>query len=375
MAKSKGKNKLLFIGKIILIINWFFALGLLLSFSAHFISPLSIVYFAFLGLAFPYFASINILFVLYWIIRLRKQLLISLIALIISFPTLNKFIAFRSTINDQRTTSSFKVLSYNVHNFDIYNYNKHWVSNTEKRNKIFSYITYESPDIICFQEFVDDLGGRFKILDTLPYFQKANNFHFEYTKAVRKLNYFGIATFTKFPIVNKGKILFGPHTNNICIYTDINVNGKIIRIFNTHFQSIRFNEDDYEFADRIKDVDKIKDDSLIGRESKKILKRLKKAFFKRAEQVEIVEKYIKSSPYPVIVCGDFNDTPSSYAYYTVSKTLSDAFCESGKGLGQTYSGNSFPSFRIDYILHSKSLNSQKIHYRKRCLFRPQTCDV
>jgi endonuclease/exonuclease/phosphatase family metal-dependent hydrolase len=65
--------------------------------------------------------------------------------------------------------------------------------------------------------------------------------------------------------------------------------------------------------------------------------------------------HILKSPYPVIVCGDFNDSPVSYTYQKISANLKDAFLESGTGLGSTYSGR-FPSYRIDYILHNPQLS-------------------
>jgi endonuclease/exonuclease/phosphatase family metal-dependent hydrolase len=358
------KKKLLFLGKSILFINWIAVVCLLISYISHFISPEKIYILAFFGIAFPYFIVVNLIFIIYWLLRLRWQFIFSLIAIIISWNTLNKFININLNKEQEASKHSFKVLSYNVRVFDIYNYDKHWVSNTGKRNAIFSYITKEQPDIICFQEFVDDKGGKFKVIDTLPYFQKAKNYHFEYTKNVRNMNYFGIATFSSFPIVNKGKILFGEKTGNICIYTDVKINDKIIRIFNIHFQSIRFREEDYEFAERIREMEDVNKDDEFKPESKKIFKQLRRAFIRRAQQVDLVEQYIKSSPYPVIICGDFNDTPSSYAYYTISDKLSDAFCESGNGFGQTYAGGAFPSFRIDYIIHSNSLKGFNFDWDK-----------
>ncbi len=87
-----------------------------------------------------------------------------------------------------------------------------------------------------------------------------------------------------------------------------------------------------------------------------ILRQLKKAFIKRATQVEILHDSIEASPYPVLICGDFNDTPSSYSYRTMSDDLHDAYKISGRGLGQSYTGP-FPSFRIDYIFHGNKIES------------------
>jgi endonuclease/exonuclease/phosphatase family metal-dependent hydrolase len=110
--------------------------------------------------------------------------------------------------------------------------------------------------------------------------------------------------------------------------------------------------------------------------SKNLLRRLKRAFVRRAPQAEMVAEHIRKCRYPVIVCGDFNDTPFSYTYNTVKGNLNDAFIECGNGFGKTYNGI-FPSFRIDYILHSGSLvpsgyythsESYSDHFPVSCFF-------
>lgn len=111
-------------------------------------------------------------------------------------------------------------------------------------------------------------------------------------------------------------------------------------------------------------------------EIKDISYRLKYAFKKRAHQADVLTEHIQSSPYPVIVCGDFNDTPVSYSYRKIRKDLVDAYIKSGRGIGNTYSGV-FPSYRIDYILHSRDIQSVGFetikvnysdHYPVSCMF-------
>jgi endonuclease/exonuclease/phosphatase family metal-dependent hydrolase len=95
--------------------------------------------------------------------------------------------------------------------------------------------------------------------------------------------------------------------------------------------------------------------------SKSILRRMKRAFVKRAIQADGIALHIASCRYKVIVCGDFNDTPASYVYHTIRGNLKDAFIESGSGFEQTYAGI-FPKFRIDYIFHSKEFKSKQYHH-------------
>ena len=84
--------------------------------------------------------------------------------------------------------------------------------------------------------------------------------------------------------------------------------------------------------------------------------KFRQAFVQRAGQVREIRQIIADSPYHVILCGDFNDTPASFTYKVLGHELHDAFVDSGRGIGRTYIGK-LPSFRIDYIFHSETFDS------------------
>ncbi len=290
--------------------------------------------------------------------------------------------------NSSKANQEVKVLSYNVRLFDLYN----WTHNKDTRKNIFSLIETETPGILCLQEFFHGDSGNFNTLDTLIHITGSKDHHVEYTLSRRKKDHYGIATFSKYPIGNKGKITFKTRSNNICIYSDLKINTDTVRVYNVHFQSIHFGYADYKFIDALSR--KTWDPSSGGKEqndtldaedieiaSKNILRRLKRAFIRREEQTSKVLEHIATCQYPVIVCGDFNDTPFSYTYHSFSEKLQDAFMESGSGIGSTYLG-AFPSYRIDYIFYSKnSLSSsgfevlpEKLsdHYPTRCYINPRS---
>jgi endonuclease/exonuclease/phosphatase family metal-dependent hydrolase len=142
-----------------------------------------------------------------------------------------------------------------------------------------------------------------------------------------------------------------------------------------HLQSIAFSKADYRYMIDLKNDVETEDVN----HSRSIIKRLKTAFVKRAHQADLIRKSIDQSPYPVVVCGDFNDTYASYARQTISGNLLDAFIESGNGFGKSYIGE-FPSFRIDYLFHSKIFKSYHFqtimnplsdHYPIVCLLEKQ----
>lgn len=346
---KKKKNKRYFFNRIAFFCNHLAAIGLLLSYLARYISPERFWLLAFFGLAYPVFVILNIFFIVYWALQFQKRVFYSLLVIIAGWNQLTCF--FQITFNGHADGPPplIKVMSYNVKVFDLYN----WTHNKETRDKIFNLIDHEAPDIMCLQEFfTQDSSKKYNNLDSLLAFQKAKQVHVAYTANVKRLHHWGISTFSRYPIVSKGTVDFGYKSNNICIYTDLKIGKDTIRVYNMHLQSIAFGADDYQYMD---DLEKNKETEDILH-SKSIGKRLKIAFLKRCKQADLIHKSIASSPYPVIVCGDFNDTPASYTYHTIRNDMKDAFVEAGNGFGKTYFGK-FPSFRIDYILHSNQFEA------------------
>lgn len=348
---TKKRVKLLrFIQNLALWLNYIAASLLILSYLSPFISPESIWQIAFLGLAFPALIIANLFFVFWWLILWKKKFLISFITIAGGFFIISNHIQLNfSALTADIPEGSTKLLSHNVRLFDLYN----WTKNKQTRDKIFDLFTEENADILCLQEIYIDDKKRFATIDSLLKIQKAKNIHIEYTATVDSVHHFGISTLTSFPILRKGKLNFPEQNHNICIYTDILINTDTVRIYNMHLQSIRFHPEEYKYVDDIINNRETEEEI---KKSKTILRRLKRAFQKRAAQADIIQNHISQCPYPYIVCGDFNDTPSSYTYNTISKNCKDAFIETGFGLGKTYIGK-FPSFRIDYILHSNNIQS------------------
>lgn len=342
--------------------------ALLLSYLSPYANPKQFWLFAFFGLAYPYLLIINVLFLIWWIIRWNKLYWLSLVCILMGWMNMKNLFHFGGNSNNEK--KGIKVLSYNVRLFDLYN----WTQNKDTRNKIFTLLRNESADIVCLQEFFQGDSGRFETLDTLIDVTHSKDQHIEYTFSRKKRDHWGIATFTKYPIVNKGAIKFKTRTNNICIFSDIKIGEDTVRVYNLHLQSISFANADYRFVEALKEKSDTLDTEDIEIASKNILRRLKRAYIKRAAQTEKVIQHIDSCKYPVILCGDFNDTPFSFTYRSFSENLQDAFMESGSGIGSTYLG-AFPSYRIDYIFYSKNFTSsgyevlsEKLsdHYPARC---------
>lgn len=324
--------------------------SLLLAYLAPYANPKGYWPLAFFGLSYPYLLLANTLFLIWWIIRWNKLYWLSLACILMGWINMKNLFHFGS--GETNKQAGAKVLSFNVRLFDLYN----WTENKNTRDEIYSLLKNESADIVCLQEFFHSEAGAFSTLDTLISLTGSSEQHVEYTVSRKKKDHWGIATFSKYPIVNRGTIRFKTLTNNICIFSDLRINKDTIRVYNLHLQSISFGKADYRFLEALKEQNDTLGAQAIENASKNILRRLRRAFIKRSEQAEKVLAHMASSPYPLIVCGDFNDTPFSYTYNAFAEKLLDAFMESGNGMGRTYLGI-FPSYRIDYIMHSKELRS------------------
>jgi len=334
---------------ILLSLNILAAAALLFSYLAPIINPSKFLLPALFGLAYPYFFIVNLIFLIYWIIRLKKVFVISLVAILLGWTHLNNLLPMngksREVPEDAAPERVFKVLSYNVRGFDCYN----WTEDPKTRNEIFSFLQSQEPDIICFQEYYTSTRKGETQSDVARKLSQYPQSNIYYTTDPANRNGFGIATYSKFPVLKRSRIPFNS-SNNAAMYTDYLFLDDTIRVFNIHLQSINFKQENYAFLDTARL--KYSEEQLQGIRS--IGSRLKTAFVQRAEQASMIANYIKDSPHPVIAMGDFNDTPHSYAYRKIKKGLQDAFRKSGRGFGNTYAGE-LPSFRIDHIMLGEPL--------------------
>jgi len=306
------KKKLGLFNRIFYWINLVVAFLLIVSFILPYVPPKSFPTISLLSLAVFPLLLINILFVLYWLFKLKRKIVISLVVLIIAHFHFGSFFQISSKEKTSETENTLTVLSFNVHLFNAYEENPQPKIVAETFSDI---LTSQQPDIICIQEYYAKNEVNFS---EYPY-------QFIYFRGRAEL---GHAIFSKYPIVDKGSFDFESSNNN-ALYIDVVKNKDTLRVYNLHLQSLGI-------------VPSIS--SLQEGDKEKFIKRTSNSF----------KKHQQASKYPVLVCGDFNNTPFSYVYHKLSNNLNDAFTEKGNGLGTTYLFDSFPT-RIDYILASENL--------------------
>ena len=372
----KNARTLSMFDKLIFRINLIAALGLLLTYLAPYVNPSKIGLVALLGLGYPFALVINVGFVMYWLLKRKVQMLWSLVAILSGWSIMTSSIALNVAAPPPTPDgySTLKVMSYNVQNFDLYN----WNENLESRDKMMDLIKSENPDIVCFQEFYteEQEKSEFHNVKLLVNDMGFQHHHFVKTVTLKSVHHWGLAIFSKYPITNKEQVSFANAKNNIVAVADIEVNGQMVRLFNTHLQSIHLGNKDLKYLNSIGVPANEEEAKKHLKSSKAIITKLNEAYAKRSAQAQDLAYHISKTPpnYHTIVCGDFNDTPASYAYRTIAQSLKDAFLEVGWGMGGTYAGP-LPSFRIDYVLLDQALGveSFKIIPQKYSDHYPVTC--
>ncbi|MCI2227990.1 endonuclease/exonuclease/phosphatase family protein [Polaribacter sp. MSW13] len=306
-------KKLSFLEKILFFLNSIIATVLLLSYLLPFISPKTVPLFAILSLFVPFLIIMNIIFVVYWLIKLKKQFFLSIIILITGWVFSSPF--YKLSSKNSSLNNDLKVMSYNVRTFNYFKWNK----DKKLDQKEIDLINEENPDVLAIQEFYNSD----KINFTYPY---------KYIKTKSKKNKFGMAIYSRFKIINKGSLDLKNSTNNI-IFVDILKENDTIRIYNLHLESLKINTQKENFGEK---------------DSGKLIARLGRSFKKQALQTEQFIAHEKQWKGKKIICGDFNNTAYSWVYHKISKNKKDAFIEAGKGFGKTY--NYWFPMRIDFIL-------------------------
>ena len=319
------------IDRILFFVNSVILLLLLISYLAPKIHPDFFWHISLLGILFPFLLILNTLFAVYWIISWRKYFWANIVIIVLGLPYIDNTIANQKNTLDQKKFSQLQknkkhqfdqlinLMSFNVR---LFNQNEN-IDDDKIENKIVEMIKEKKPNVLCLQEFNLTESTK-ELFDAFNY--KKNNDN-------------KLQIFTNYRVIKSGYI----KSKNICIYKDIVLNDTI-RVYNIHLQS-------------------------------NWVKTMKSSYQNRVSEALKIKKHINKSPFPVIVCGDFNDTPLSYTYSTLKKGLADSFQESGIGIGNSYV--SIPTLRIDYILHSQkyeSYNYKKLKYKFSDHY-PISCDI
>lgn len=317
-------KKLSWFNKVVLWVNIVVTVLTIIAYILPFMAPKAFPILSVFTLVMPLMLVFNAIFFTYWLVQMKRQMLLSGLVLLIGITFVSRFYRFSSK-DLEATSGDFTLMSYNVRLFNLYK----WLPATDISQVIPAFVKEQDPDIVCLQEYN-------KIGDTC--FTQYNH-KFIYTPD----NQSGQAILSRFPIINTGDIQFPGSANNV-VYADIKKGEDTLRVYSMHLQSIKISPDIHESIDEQK--------------GKVIFYRISEAFKRQQYQAEIIQKHKSECKHPMIICGDLNNSAFSYVYRSVKGNMKDAFEEAGSGFGRSYNYKYYPA-RIDYIFTDKTLEVKK----------------
>ena len=325
--KSLGK----FLSLIVWMVSMLAALLLLFSaFSPSIIQPVKYPLLSLAGFVFPLLVIVNLfLLLLFLLFRGFKYAIVPLAALALCYAQLFTYLPINSPIAG-KPKSGVKVLSYNTMSF----------SNMKKlggKNAVLDYLQASDADIICLQEHA----------------VSASNRHVTQKDVDKALAVNNIAVYSKLPVLKTERIAMESNSNGAMAY-HLKWEQDTLLLINCHLESNKLTPEDKEMYVQL--IEKHEKEQ-VKAGVKVLLRKLSDASAIRAPQADSIANYLARHSYKyIMVCGDFNDIPISYTHHTLTRTLNDAFTESGRGLGISYHKNKF-LFRIDNILVSAGLKA------------------
>ena len=309
--------------------------ALIVSYCSVYINPIHLWIPAFFGLYFVPLVIANALLLLIALVRRSSLAWIPFLSLLPTLIFAERFVRWGDDNDNTAGGVSVKLATYNVCNFQGYEK----ATRQETISEIRRFLDAEKVDIVCMQEFFcSDTSHVGKLFPSFPY-------HYYNQNADRK-SFRGNIIFSRYPILNEGELPFADN-NRSSIYVDLNLNGRLCRVYTTHFKSNNISLN--AMVDRVRNYQEAPDEILLAH------LRIREAFRIRANQVELITNHLQTVDIPFVFCGDLNDTPVSYTYHRLQRGLNDSFRNAGKGFGATFR-YLWPTIRIDYILYSDAFS-------------------
>ncbi|RZF59968.1 endonuclease/exonuclease/phosphatase family protein [Sphingobacterium corticibacterium] len=352
--KSLFKKNLGYFSKTIFLCNMVAVFFLLLSYAASFINPKTVWILPFFGLGYLPILIVNIGFALYWLLRRPVYTLYTLIPILLGWNLLTQHMGFRSKpIIANKNEQAIRVMSFNAHLFNEINK----TPSATIRDEVVSLIKDTDPDILCIQEFFTKIKGSKQMSERILTESGLQDYFFEPATKSEHEGY-GQIIFSKYPIIHSGTITKNEYGINRITFADIVKAPDTIRVYNVHLRSFGLQTEDKEF---------IQNPSNTANEehaTTRVGRKLKYAFERRSQQAEALRDHIVTTDYPIIIMGDFNDTPMSYSVNLIGKGMKNTFQEKGQGWGVTHY-EMLPLFQIDYIFCSPQFQIDNYRIIKR----------
>lgn len=316
----------------------------MLSYAAIWVHPANIVELSLLALLYPIWLAINTGFVFFWLMMRKVWFLLSLAVIIVGWPRPVYFFQWSKNtyVEADESKNTIRLMSFNLRMFNRYD----WIHKQDVKKDILELFREEAPDVMLIQEFYHhDRDPGYNAIQQIVNATSLRYYYHEKPNLLQKV--FGIATFSRWPILKSGILCTDKSGKARAVYTDIVKDKDTLRVYNLHLKSIGFGKYDYSFLQDV--VGGTSDQQMEG--TKNIFEKLTKAYVQRADEALLIRAHMNNCPYPMLVAGDFNETHTTFAYAKLADGMQDAFYQKGRGVGATFKGvGVMPPLRIDYVL-------------------------
>ncbi|MCQ2344406.1 MAG: endonuclease/exonuclease/phosphatase family protein [Paludibacteraceae bacterium] len=325
-----------------------------------YIHPSRIHIISWIGLTMPFAILAVFIWLIIWIIARQRGIWITLaVILLATFPIWRRTIVMNiggdyPSTEEIATGHQLKILTYNVEFFHYFT----------QIDQIIDLVRQGGYDIVCMQEYGHKSTYPDQWFKLNQCFDSLFKYRHVWYKSQSRNAECGVVLYSRYPIVKKVKVQYDSRYN-VSIYSDIAVGDDTIRVFNNHLESNKLNTYDRMVAGKI--TDENVDNESLYRSFRTVLRKIADASIIRATQVDSITAIIQQTPYPVIILGDFNDVPQSYAYNKLirskhlgaTSSMSDAYAMAGDWLYYYTFNQDHLNVPIDHILVSPEFSVQE----------------
>ncbi|MGB3179982.1 MAG: endonuclease/exonuclease/phosphatase family protein [Cyclobacteriaceae bacterium] len=294
-----------------------------------------------IALVIPHLLILHLLLAVYWLFRRAVWILIPLALLAVGYGHIRSTVSLHEKKEITSVESLITTLSYNVNYFKGAK-PREGEPSAGNASDIAAAILDTDTDVLCLQKYPGESQEIDSVFTALARAGYSRHFPAETDSATFDG---GVVIFSRLPVSDKGEFSISSLAGHRAAWVDVaRSDGETIRVINLHLPSINTTETGPYARKEKLTRDELKTNLRMRQEA-------------RTQELERIMDFLADSPYPVIICGDFNETPYSYTYRKLNAFYDNAFVNAGRGFGITYQPFSPFLLRIDHQFYDDRLTA------------------